>query len=68
VQRHRAEGEPVERLLGDGRWYRISQRTTGSGGIVQIFADITELIGRQTALSESQRQFRDFAETSADWL
>jgi hypothetical protein len=34
----------------------------------RYFADITELIGRQTALSESQRQFRDFAETSADWL
>ncbi len=68
VQRHRTESEPVERLLGDGRWYRISQRTTGSGDIVQIFTDVTELIGRETALRESQRRFRDFAETSADWL
>ena len=68
VQRHRTQVEPVERLLGDGRWYRISQRTTGSGGIVQIFADITELIDREVALRESQRRFRDFAETGADWL
>ena len=35
VHRHRSQVEPVERLLGDGRWYRISQRTTGSGSIVQ---------------------------------
>ena len=68
VQRHRTQGEAVERLLGDGRWYRISQRTTGSGGIVQIFTDVTELIGREAALVESQRRFRDFAETGADWL
>ncbi len=68
VERHRTQAEPVERLLGDGRWYRISQRTTGAGGIVQIFADITELIGREAALRESQRRFRDFAETGADWL
>ena len=68
VLRHRTQGEAVERLLGDGRWYRISQRTTGSGGIVQIFTDVTELIGREAALVESQRRFRDFAETGADWL
>ena len=68
VHRHRSQVEPVERLLGDGRWYRISQRTTGCGGIVQIFTDVSELIAREAALVQSQRRFRDFAETGADWL
>lgn len=38
-----ADGSVLEQNLGDGRWLRVSERRTRSGGIAGIRADITEL-------------------------
>jgi diguanylate cyclase (GGDEF)-like protein len=39
---HRHLGEPFERQIGNGRWLRISNRPTDSGGVVGIWSDVTE--------------------------
>ncbi len=39
---HRHLGEPFERQIGNGRWLRISNRPTESGGVVGIWTDVTE--------------------------
>lgn len=44
LERHRsADGSMLEQPLGDGRWLRVSERKTRSGGYAGIRADITEL-------------------------
>ncbi|KZM50564.1 diguanylate cyclase [Labrenzia sp. OB1] len=44
LEKHReANGSVIEQNLADGRWLRISETRTRSGGIAGIRADITEL-------------------------
>ena len=44
LERHQAgDGKVLEQQLADGRWLRISETRTRSGGIAGIRADITEL-------------------------
>jgi PAS domain S-box-containing protein len=40
---HHAASETHVQHRSDGRWIRVSERKTASGGVVGIFADITEL-------------------------
>lgn len=68
LSRH-LSGEPVDQQLSNGHWYRISEHATGSGGVVKILVDITELKAReqelagQTArLAESERRYRQLVE------
>lgn len=49
--RHLEHEAPVDKHLSDGRWYRISEHATGSGGIVKILMDITELKDREQELA-----------------
>ncbi|HYD69022.1 PAS domain S-box protein [Azospirillum sp.] len=76
LKRHLEHEAPVDRQLSDGRWYRISEHATGSGGIVKILMDITELkrreqeLAQQTdqlattvnALRESEKRYRQLVE------
>lgn len=76
LKRHLLHTDPVDGRLSDGRWYRISEHATGSGGIVKILMDITELklreeeLAGQTerleatvgALRESERRYRQLVE------
>lgn len=76
MTRHLAHNRPVDGLLSDGCWYRISEHATGAGGIVKILMDITELKQREEelagqtarlgvtveALSESERRYRQLVE------
>lgn len=41
MQRHLEQKAFTECPLSDGRWYRISERPTRSGGIVKVLMDIT---------------------------
>ncbi|WP_049976362.1 PAS domain-containing protein [Azospirillum sp. B506] len=43
LTRHLQHSAPVDGRLSDGRWYRISEHATGTGGVVKILMDITEL-------------------------
>ena len=76
MKRHLLHTDPVDGRLSDGRWYRISEHATGSGGIVKILMDITELKRREeqlagqterleatvSALSESEKRYRQLVE------
>ena len=52
LARHRDPGEPQLQQRGDGRWILISERKTGDGGTVAIYADITEIKQREVELAE----------------
>ncbi|MFC7451529.1 PAS-domain containing protein [Insolitispirillum peregrinum] len=41
MRRHLSAPQPQECQLTDGRWYRISERPTRTGGIVKVLTDIT---------------------------
>jgi signal transduction histidine kinase len=60
MQYRRTPQGPRERPLADGRWLQVSDRRTQDGGLVAIYADITE---RKHA-EEAIRASRDAAETA----
>jgi PAS domain S-box-containing protein len=60
MQRRRKPQGPRERPLADGRWLQVSERRTQDGGLVAIYADITE---RKRA-EEATRAARDAAEAA----
>ena len=51
LTRHLQHSAPVDGRLSDGRWYRISEHATGTGGVVKILMDITELKTREEELA-----------------
>ena len=57
-----------ETELADGRWLRVEEHPTSTGGRVAIRTDITELKHREHALKHSEQRFKDFAESTSDWL
>jgi PAS domain S-box-containing protein len=57
LARHREPGEPIIQERGDGRWIQIIERKTHDGGIVAIYADITDLKRIEGALHESVERF-----------
>ncbi|CAK0754339.1 two-component system, cell cycle sensor histidine kinase and response regulator CckA [Azospirillaceae bacterium] len=50
-RRHMDHDEPVDQALSNGRWYRISEHGTPSGGVVKILTDITEIKIREEELA-----------------
>jgi PAS domain S-box-containing protein len=59
---------PVEYPLPNGSWWRINERRTRNGGVVQVASDITRWKQAQTALRASEQRAQDFAAASADWF
>ena len=57
-----------EAELTDGRWLRVEEYPTSTGGRVAVRTDITTLKNREHALQQSELRFRSFAESSSDWL
>ncbi len=57
---HRSNDGPIERLLPDGRWIRISERATGDGGTVGIRTDITALKQAKEAAEASEQAKSEF--------
>jgi PAS domain S-box-containing protein len=45
---------PGVHALSDGRWMQVNEKRTAEGGIVAIYADITELKRRETRLWEAE--------------
>ncbi len=62
LNRHTRNGPPTDHQLGDGRWYRISEHATRSGGVVKILTDITELKRHEEALADSEARYRRLVE------
>ena len=55
---HRNPGSGLEFELSDGRWLHTSDQRTEDGGRLTISTDITEMKRRETALRQSNEQFR----------
>lgn len=69
IARHLGKTSRDDRFLADGRWYRSSEHTTPSGGIVKVLTDITELKEREQQLAgqiatatESEERYRQLFE------
>jgi adenylate cyclase len=60
VARHRAGGQTHVQHRSDGRWIQVSERKTANGGIVAIYADITEMKQHEAELAAA----RDAAEAA----
>ncbi|MCK5238243.1 MAG: PAS domain S-box protein, partial [Candidatus Thorarchaeota archaeon] len=50
------------------RWYSIVSYSPLEGHFVCLFSDITERKKSDRALEESERRFRDVAESTSDWI
>jgi two-component system cell cycle sensor histidine kinase/response regulator CckA len=53
LSRHLSHDGVVETQLHDGRWYRITEQPTPSGGVVKLTTDITELKWHADRLTDS---------------
>src|SRR5262245_49975564 len=51
LERHRNPDEPHVQHRSDGRWVRVSERKTASGGVVATYTDITELKQHEAELA-----------------
>jgi signal transduction histidine kinase/CheY-like chemotaxis protein len=51
IAHHRSASGMHVQHRSDGRWVRVSERRTGNGGVVAIYADITELKQREAELA-----------------
>ena len=60
LARHRAASETHIQRRSDGRWIQVSERKTANGGVVAIYADITELKQHEAELAAA----RDAADAS----
>lgn len=54
-------------LRRNGRWLIENRSTLSDGSTVVVIFDVTDLKDRESTIVARERQFRDFAELSADW-
>ncbi|WP_179283884.1 ATP-binding protein [Bordetella genomosp. 10] len=57
-----------EQHLDTGKWIRVSERRTRSGGVVSVRADITQLKARERSLRRSVRQAEFMSRSMARFL
>lgn len=62
-QHHAADGSVIEQQLETGRWLRISETRTSTGGIVGIRADITELKDAKALAEKAYRNLHLMADS-----
>ena len=65
---HRGNHPPMERLLPDGRWLRITERRMPDGGTVGIRTDITPMKQAMAALSAARDEAAQAAEAKGRFL
>ena len=65
---HRGNQPPMERLLPDGRWLRITERRMPDGGTVGIRTDITPMKRAMAALSAARDEAAKAAEAKSRFL
>jgi signal transduction histidine kinase/DNA-binding NarL/FixJ family response regulator len=63
-----ANNPPIERLLPDGRWVLITERTTPDGGTVGIRTDITQLKRAMEDLASARDGARAAGEAKSQFL
>ncbi len=68
LRRHRNPGEPHLQHRSNDRWILISERRTDDGGIVAVYADITELKRREKELAEKSNALEQLSNQLAKYL
>ena len=58
----RADGEPIEQQLSDGRWMEIREQRTHVGGIVQFRRDITARKRTEEELARHRERLQELVE------
>jgi signal transduction histidine kinase len=66
--RHHAASETHVQHRSDGRWIRVNERRTTSGGVVAIYADITELKQREAELAAARDAADEANRTKSSFL
>ena len=68
IARHHAASETHVQHRSDGRWIRVNERRTASGGVVAIYADITELKQREAELAAARDAADEANRTKSSFL
>jgi len=64
---HHAPGDPFV-VKAEDRWVQVHEHLIDGVGTVVFHTDITEQKNIEAALTRSEERFRDFAESSSDWM
>src|SRR5215831_6454193 len=68
IARHQAARETHVQRRSDGRWIQVSERRTANGGVVAIYADITELKRREAELAVARDAADEANRTKSSFL
>jgi PAS domain S-box-containing protein len=68
MARHHAASETHVQHHSDGRWIQVSERKTATGGVVAIYADITELKQREAELAAARDAADEANRTKSSFL
>jgi adenylate cyclase len=68
LARHRAASESHIQRRSNGRWIQVSERKTANGGVVAIYADITELKQHEAELAAARDAADEANRTKSSFL
>jgi signal transduction histidine kinase/DNA-binding response OmpR family regulator/HAMP domain-containing protein len=68
VARHREGGHTHVQRRSDGRWIQVSERKTANGGVVAIYADITEMKHHEAELAAARDAADDANRSKSSFL
>ena len=68
VAQHREGGRTHVQRRSDGRWVQVSERKTANGGVVAIYADITEMKHREAELAAARDAADEANRTKSSFL
>jgi adenylate cyclase len=68
LTRHRAASETHIQRRSDGRWIQVNERKTANGGVVAIYADITELKQHEADLAAARDAAEKANQTKSSFL
>jgi signal transduction histidine kinase/DNA-binding response OmpR family regulator len=68
LARHHAPGGTHIQRRSDGRWIQVNERKTANGGVVAIYADITELKQHETELAAARDAADEANRTKSSFL
>jgi signal transduction histidine kinase len=68
LARHRAASETHIQRRSDGRWIQVNERKTANGGVVAIYADITELKQHEADLAAARDAAEKANQTKSSFL
>ena len=68
LARHHAASEMHIQRRSDGRWIQVSERKTANGGVVAIYADITELKQHEAELAAARDAADEANRTKSSFL